>query len=300
MDIIEMTRSLGHAIQQEESFKKLMKAQNACDNDPVLQDMIGEFNLKRMNLSNASNGENVDQEKISRLNIELRDCYDDIMENANMVAYNEAKDEFDAVMNYPLGESIRDFWIDKSLSNEDFEYTINRCYTTYMQQTNDVLFNLLDSHDTKRLRNLVKSLDEYFAQLAVLFTMPGSPCIYYGTEIAMEGDFDPDNRRCMPWDEIEAGKFASRIEIISKLIHLRKQEPLLRSRNFHFPENDNQNPRLIHFQKMGWVDNGIEVFINCSDEDVEIAPAGELLLARHYVDNALLCNGFLIRRMTKE
>ena len=98
MDIIEMTRSLGHAIQQEESFKKLMKAQNACDNDPVLQDMIGEFNLKRMNLSNASNGENVDQEKISRLNIELRDCYDDIMENANMVAYNEAKDEFDAVM----------------------------------------------------------------------------------------------------------------------------------------------------------------------------------------------------------
>lgn len=209
-------------------------------------------------------------------------------------------DEFDAVMNYPLGESIRDFWIDKSLSNEDFEYTINRCYTTYMQQTNDVLFNLLDSHDTKRLRNLVKSLDEYFAQLAVLFTMPGSPCIYYGTEIAMEGDFDPDNRRCMPWDEIEAGKFASRIEIISKLIHLRKQEPLLRSRNFHFPENDNQNPRLIHFQKMGWVDNGIEVFINCSDEDVEIAPAGELLLARHYVDNALLCNGFLIRRMTKE
>lgn len=209
-------------------------------------------------------------------------------------------DEFDAVMNYPLGESIRDFWIDKSLTNEDFEYTINRCYTTYMQQTNDVLFNLLDSHDTKRLRNLVKSLDEYFAQLAVLFTMPGSPCIYYGTEIAMEGDFDPDNRRCMPWDEIEAGKFASRIEIISKLIHLRKQEPLLRSRNFHFPENDNQNPRLIHFQKMGWVDNGIEVFINCSDEDVEIAPAGELLLARHYVDNALLCNGFLIRRMTKE
>lgn len=98
MDIIEMTRSLGHAIQQEESFKKLMKAQNACDNDLVLQDMIGEFNLKRMNLSNASNGENVDQEKISRLNIELRDCYDDIMENANMVAYNEAKDEFDAVM----------------------------------------------------------------------------------------------------------------------------------------------------------------------------------------------------------
>lgn len=65
-------------------------------------------------------------------------------------------DEFDAVMNYPLGQSIKDFWIDKSLTNEDFEYTINRCYTSYMQQTNDVLFNLLDSHDTKRLRSDVK------------------------------------------------------------------------------------------------------------------------------------------------
>ena len=83
-------------------------------------------------------------------------------------------DEFDAVMNYPLGQSIKDFWIDKSLTNEDFEYTINRCYTSYMQQTNDVLFNLLDSHDTKRLRSDVKNLDEYFAQIAVLFAMPVS------------------------------------------------------------------------------------------------------------------------------
>ena len=101
-------------------------------------------------------------------------------------------DEFDAVMNYPLGQSIKDFWIDKSLTNEDFEYTINRCYTSYMQQTNDVLFNLLDSHDTKRLRSDVKNLDEYFAQIAALFAMPGSPCIYYGTEIALEGSYDPD------------------------------------------------------------------------------------------------------------
>ena len=58
------------------------------------------------------------------------------------------------------------FWIDKSLTNEDFEYTINRCYTSYMQQTNDVLFNLLDSHDTKRLRSDVKNLDEYYSNTA--------------------------------------------------------------------------------------------------------------------------------------
>lgn len=76
----------------------------------------------------------------------------------------------------------------------------------------------LDSHDTKRLRSDTKNLDQYFAQLAVLFAMPGSPCIYYGTEIAMPGSYDPDCRRCMPWDDIEAGRFKERIEMVSKLI----------------------------------------------------------------------------------
>ena len=204
-------------------------------------------------------------------------------------------DEFDSVMNYPLGESIKDFWIDKSLTNEDFEYTINRCYTRYMQQTNDVLFNLLDSHDTKRLRSDVKNLDEYFQQLAALFTMPGSPCIYYGTEIAMEGSYDPDCRRCMPWEEIEQGVYSERTEIIKSLLHLRRSEPLLRSRDFHFPNKINR-PRVIEFNKMGWVDNYVEVIINCEEEDIEIPREGEILFSRHYIDNTLLRNGILIRK----
>ena len=208
-------------------------------------------------------------------------------------------DEFDAVMNYPLGQSIKDFWIDKSLTNEDFEYTINRCYTSYMQQTNDVLFNLLDSHDTKRLRSDVKNLDEYFAQLAVLFAMPGSPCIYYGTEIAMEGSYDPDCRRCMPWTDIKAGKYAERSEIIATLIRLRRQEPLLKSRNFHFPDDYKDHKRVIQFQKVDFPDCYVEVLINCCEEDIEVEQQGEILLARHYIDSTLLSNGVLIRRICK-
>lgn len=205
-------------------------------------------------------------------------------------------DEFDAVMNYPLGESIKDFWIDKTLTNEDFEFTINRCYTGYMQQTNDVLFNLLDSHDTKRLRSDVKNMDEFFQQLAVLFTMPGSPCLYYGTEIAMEGGHDPDCRRCMPWEEIEAGEYEERIEIVKSLIKLRREEPLLRNRNFHFPNKINK-PRVIEFTKVGWLDNYVEVIINCEEEDIEIPKEGEILFRRHYIDSTLLKNGILIRKI---
>lgn len=205
-------------------------------------------------------------------------------------------DEFDAVMNYPLGASIKDFWIDKSQTNEDFEYTINRCYTGYMQQTNDVLFNLLDSHDTKRLRSDVKNLDEYFQQLAVLFTMPGSPCIFYGTEIAMEGSYDPDCRRCMPWEDIDTGVYNERIDIVRSLLKLRNGEPLLRNRDFHFPNKINK-PRVIEFCKMGWGNEYVEVIINCEEEDIEIAREGELLFSRHYIDSTLLRNGILIRKM---
>ncbi len=207
-------------------------------------------------------------------------------------------DEFDGVMNYPLAESIKDFWIDKSLGNEDFEYTINRCYTGYMQQTNDVLFNLLDSHDTKRLRSEVKNLDEYFQQLCVLFAMPGSPCIFYGTEIAMEGGHDPDCRRCMPWEEIEAGKYAERMEIVKALLRLRREEPLLRSRNFHFPGRINRK-RVIEFTKVGWTDHYVEVIINCEEEDVEVPREGTILFQRHYIDETLLKNGILIRKIIK-
>ena len=176
---------------------------------------------------------------------------------------------------------------------------VNRCYTTYMQQTNDVLFNLLDSHDTKRLRTDVKNLDEYFAQLAVLFAMPGSPCIYYGTEIAMEGSYDPDCRRCMPWDDIDAGKYKERISIIARLIRLRKEEPLLKSRDFHFPDDFSEYPRVIQFRKMGWEDNYVEVIINCSEEDIEVPMDGEILLERHYIDTTLLQNGILIRKVVR-
>ena len=58
--------------------------------------------------------------------------------------------------------------------------------------------------------------------------MPGSPCIYYGTEIAIEGGADPDCRRCMPWDQIEQGNFAEITAQVKQLIALRK-EPAARS-----------------------------------------------------------------------
>ena len=50
MDIIELTRKLGAAIQQEQSYKNFMAIREKNDNNEELQKQIGEFNLLKMQL----------------------------------------------------------------------------------------------------------------------------------------------------------------------------------------------------------------------------------------------------------
>ena len=63
------------------------------------------------------------------------------------------------------------------------------------------------SHDVGRVCSRCDNIDNFFQQLVVLVTMPGTPCIYYGTEIAMDGKCGPYNRKPMPWEEIDCGKY---------------------------------------------------------------------------------------------
>ena len=205
-------------------------------------------------------------------------------------------DEYDSVMNYPLMSGIHDFFLDKESTKEDFEYMVNRCYTMYMQQCNNVLFNLLDSHDTERLMNRLKNLNVFYQQLAVLFTMPGSPCIYYGTEIAMEGGHDPDCRRCMPWDEMDSEENRKRLEEMKKLISLRKSEKTFKSLYFHFPDTYREK-RCVEYIKLDDAGNKIQVVLNCTKESVDALDGGEILFARGYKNGKLAPDGTLIRRI---
>mgnify|MGYP000802434712 CR=1 FL=1 len=184
----------------------------------------------------------------------------------------------------------------KKTTKEDFEYMVNRCYTMYMQQCNNVLFNLLDSHDTERLMNRLKNLNVFYQQLAVLFTMPGSPCIYYGTEIAMEGGHDPDCRRCMPWDEMDSEENRKCLEEMKKLISLRKSEKTFKSLYFHFPDTYREK-RCVEYIKLDDAGNKIQVVLNCTKDSVDALDGGEILFARGYENGKLAPDGTLIRRI---
>jgi cell fate (sporulation/competence/biofilm development) regulator YlbF (YheA/YmcA/DUF963 family) len=102
MDIIEKARELGKLIQQEESYIALQKAQADADADMDLQNLIGDFNMKRMSINNEASKKDKDSDKLALLNRQMREDYSKIMSNKNMIAYNEAKDAFDMVANRVL------------------------------------------------------------------------------------------------------------------------------------------------------------------------------------------------------
>lgn len=204
-----------------------------------------------------------------------------------------AGDQYDGVMNYPLTESINDFWVDPKLTNRDFACMINRSYTMYREASNQALFNLLDSHDTDRLFSRVGEDENiFYQQLAVLFTMPGSPCILYGTEVALPGGHDPDCRRCMPWEQIRKGEFKERIRSLQKLIRLRRENRCFISPYFHFPEYG-CNPRILIYEKLTGFGEKNTVVLNCSDNPISVQCKTELF-ARGYCDRQLKPGGILV------
>ena len=201
-------------------------------------------------------------------------------------------DEYDSVMNYPFMESLHNFWLDDQTSRE-LMYSMNRCYTLYSKQVNDVIFNFLDTHDTMRAPTRCGNQDTFWQQLAFLMTMPGSACIYYGTEIAMEGGDDPDNRRPMPWDKVEAGKCDDELQNAKAIIALRKAYPQLRRGEVVWHPDD-RNPRLIHFSRVDAGEKAISVYLNAQTTPVSVACPGRTLYSRKCSGGELLPGGIAI------
>ena len=111
-------------------------------------------------------------------------------------------DEFDTVMNYPLGFAILDWLAKGTIDAKEFYLRIERIRALYPEPVLSSLWNLLDSHDTPRLLTLCED-DKTQAKLAAFFQFAtiGSPVLYYGDEIGMSGGADPLCRGGMQWDE---------------------------------------------------------------------------------------------------
>lgn len=152
-------------------------------------------------------------------------------------------DQFDGVMNYlftgpAMAFSAKDKVVVSLASNPSyFPYpalnakgyakAIKRLLNLYDWEIQQTQLNLLSSHDVARAFS-VMSEDRTSVELAtlLLLTFPGAPSIYYGDEVGLPGELDPDCRRSFPaekdWDR-------NLLQMHKDLIALRHAHPALRT-----------------------------------------------------------------------
>lgn len=191
--------------------------------------------------------------------------------------------ELDSVMNYPLALCFWKFFYDKTLPALTLEQDINAVFTAYPEPVTVGLFNLLDSHDTPRLftRN-GGDVSAVWQQYALLLSLPGSPCIYYGSEVLLAGGNDPDCRRCMPWQAIEAGEYAEPMSMMRQLIALRHTHPAMTASGYSYlhdvPLAESEPNRIIHLQKYAETVEPAETTETVETAEVPITRSIDLIL----------------------
>lgn len=92
-------------------------------------------------------------------------------------------------------------------------------------------YNVLDSHDTPRIRSALGENDALHRLAAtVQMTYPGLPALYYGDEIGMVDEPGLNSRGCMIWDESRWDRDLH--DFYRELIRLRRESSVLQSGGF--------------------------------------------------------------------
>ena len=105
MDIlVELTRKLGAAIQQDERYIAFAAAKKAKDEDKALADIIGKINLLQLSYQQeAQKGDLADSHKLESFEDEYGKLCGEAMLNSNMSAFEKAATEVDKMMKYLVG-----------------------------------------------------------------------------------------------------------------------------------------------------------------------------------------------------
>lgn len=177
---------------------------------------------------------------------------------SNKVSYGVRRkyflgDELHSAMNYPFREAILAFLLGGKA--ESFVETMETLRENYPQEIFMSLMNGIGTHDTARILTVLGAEEDVwqkdktfkggymlgeqaferakrklFMAVIVQFTMPGSPCIYYGDEAGMQGFEDPFNRRTYPWGQENSEIF----EFYKKICAVRQASHALKKGNIRY------------------------------------------------------------------
>ena len=103
MDIIELTRQLGAAIQKDEAYINFHKAKEVNESDDELNALIDKIQLIHMSYQHEANKDDANEDKLAAYDKEFSEVYQQVMANPNMKAFEQAKAELDAMMKQITG-----------------------------------------------------------------------------------------------------------------------------------------------------------------------------------------------------
>ncbi len=229
---------------------------------------------------------------------------------SNKISYGKRRTyftaaELDSTMNYPFRTAIIDY-ATGAANAEAFENSVMNILENYPPEVIGCLMNSLSTHDTPRILTLLSGVtyttrDERASAVlsgadrenamartklavALQFTLPGNPAIYYGDEIGMEGYEDPFNRRYFRWDNVDH-ELASFYRKAAKL----KEHPAVKAVRTDFICYGG----LLHMRRYS-DDTCIHVVANNTQCSVPVPKKANVLMSARYDGIALAPCGWYI------
>eukprot|EP00828_Plagiopyla_frontata_P040182 TRINITY_DN5373_c0_g1_i3.p1 TRINITY_DN5373_c0_g1~~TRINITY_DN5373_c0_g1_i3.p1 ORF type:complete len:433 (+),score=63.87 TRINITY_DN5373_c0_g1_i3:127-1299(+) len=95
------------------------------------------------------------------------------------------EDCLDSVTNYECYKGIYSSHNDKNYF--EIAHSLNRMFGKGGLYANLCLYNFVDNHDVSRISSILKYEDYLYNVYTILYTMPGIPSIYYGSEYGIKG-----------------------------------------------------------------------------------------------------------------
>ncbi|MCU7493212.1 MAG: alpha-amylase [Ignavibacteria bacterium] len=174
----------------------------------------GHYNLVKLNLKNHDTREHlfdavrmwIDYFEIDGLRLDAADCIDmKFLQDLALVTKHKKKDfwlmgeiihgdyrrwvnsqTLDSVTNYECYKGLYSSLNDKNYF--EIAYSLNRQFGTGGMYRNMPLYAFADNHDVNRIASIIKDPVHIYPLYCLLFTMPGVPSVYYGSEWAVKGE----------------------------------------------------------------------------------------------------------------
>jgi len=141
----------------------------------------------------------------------------------------------DSVTNYECYKSLYSSHVDKNYF--EIAYALNRQFAESGLYRTLPLYAFADNHDVDRVASTLKNPAHLYPLYSLLFTMPGVPSIYYGSEWGVEGKRrGGDDHALRPrldlFDVSHSSPHRDLSGVISRLARIRRQSEALRCGNY--------------------------------------------------------------------